>query len=72
MQAEEQLQNGIVGFRPWRNELGAGLQVALVMLSPGIAVASGAPPISGKMTASQGRPGTSQPAACSTEISCLN
>ena len=57
MQAEEQPQNGIAGLKHWRNDFGAGLKVALLSLplSPGIAVASGAPPISGKMTASQGR-----------------
>ena len=41
MQAEEHPQNGIVGLKHWRYDLGAGLQVALVSvpLSLGIAVA---------------------------------
>jgi MFS superfamily sulfate permease-like transporter len=58
MQAEEQPQNGIAGLKHWRNDPGAGLQVALVSLplSLGIAVASSAPPITGKMTSSEGRP----------------
>ncbi len=53
MQAEEQPQNGIAGLKHWRYDLGAGLQVALVSLplSLGIAVASGAPPITGIISA---------------------
>ena len=53
MLAEEQPQNGIAGLRHWRYDLGAGLQVALVSLplSLGIAVASGAPPITGIISA---------------------
>ena len=53
MQAEEQPRNGIAGLRHWRYDLGAGLQVALVSLplSLGIAVASGAPPITGVVSA---------------------
>ena len=58
MQAEEQLQNGIAGLKHWRYDSGAGLQVALVSLplSFGMAVVSGAPPITGKMISSKGRP----------------
>lgn len=46
-------QNGIKGLRHWRYDLNAGLQVALVSLplSLGIAVASGAPPITGVISA---------------------
>ena len=46
-------QNGIKGLRHWRYDLNAGLQVALVSLplSLGIAVASGAPPITGLISA---------------------
>ena len=53
MQAVEQPQNGIAGLKHWRYDLGAGLQVALVSLplSLGIAVASGAPPITGIISA---------------------
>jgi MFS superfamily sulfate permease-like transporter len=53
MQAEEQPRNGIAGLRHWRYDLSAGLQVALVSLplSLGIAVASGAPPITGVISA---------------------
>lgn len=53
MQAEAQPQNGIAGLKHWRYDLGAGLQVALVSLplSLGIAVASGAPPITGLVSA---------------------
>ena len=53
MLAEEQPQNGIAGLKHWRYDLGAGLQVALVSLplSLGIAVASGAPPITGIISA---------------------
>lgn len=53
MQAVEQPQNGIAGLKHWRYDLGAGLQVALVSLplSLGIAVASGAPPITGIVSA---------------------
>jgi hypothetical protein len=59
----------------WRYDLGAGLQVALVSLplSPGIAVASGAPPITGKNDFVGTKScGTSQSAAYSIEMSCLN
>jgi carbonic anhydrase len=53
MQAAEQPQNGIAGLKHWRYDLGAGMQVALVSLplSLGIAVASGAPPITGIISA---------------------
>lgn len=42
-------RNGIKGLKHWRFDLMAGLQVALVSLplSIGIAVASGAPPVTG-------------------------
>ncbi len=46
-------QNGIAGLKHWRYDLLAGLQVALVSLplSLGIAVASGAPPVTGIISA---------------------
>ena len=46
-------RNGIAGLKHWRYDLLAGLQVALVSLplSLGIAVASGAPPITGIISA---------------------
>lgn len=46
-------QNGIAGLKHWRYDLLAGLQVALVSLplSLGIAVASGAPPVTGVISA---------------------
>lgn len=49
----EKPQNGISGLRHWRYDLAAGIQVALVSLplSLGIAVASGAPPITGVISA---------------------
>lgn len=49
----EKPQNGIKGLKHWRYDLGAGLQVALVSLplSLGIAIASGAPPITGVISA---------------------
>jgi carbonic anhydrase len=45
--------NGIKGLKHWRYDLGAGLQVALVSLplSLGIAIASGAPPVTGVISA---------------------
>jgi MFS superfamily sulfate permease-like transporter len=53
MQAGDKPQNGLAGLRHWRYDLGAGLQVALVSLplSLGIAVASGAPPVTGVISA---------------------
>lgn len=50
---EEKPQNGIPGLKYWRHDLSAGLQVALLglPLSLGIAVASGAPPVSGVISA---------------------
>jgi MFS superfamily sulfate permease-like transporter len=50
---DEKPRNGLAGLRHWRFDLGAGLQVALVSmpLSLGIAVASGAPPITGIISA---------------------
>ena len=49
----EKPQNGIKGLKHWRYDLGAGLQVALVSmpLSLGIAIASGAPPVTGVISA---------------------
>lgn len=46
-------QNGIPGLKNWRHDLSAGLQVALLglPLSLGIAVASGAPPVAGVISA---------------------
>jgi len=51
--AMEKPQNGVRGLKHWRYDLLAGLQVALVglPLSLGIAVASGAPPITGVISA---------------------
>ncbi|MDO9635988.1 MAG: solute carrier family 23 protein, partial [Thiobacillus sp.] len=49
MKPDEKPQNGLAGLKYWRYDLFAGLQVALVSLplSLGIAVASGAPPVTG-------------------------
>ena len=46
-------QNGLAGLKHWRYDMMAGLQVALVSLplSLGIAVASGAPPVTGLVSA---------------------
>lgn len=46
-------ENGLKGLRYWRYDLLAGLQVALVSLpiSLGIAIASGAPPVTGIISA---------------------
>ena len=51
--SDEKPGNGLAGLKHWRYDLGAGLQVALVSmpLSLGIAVASGAPPITGIISA---------------------
>lgn len=51
--AMEKPQNGLRGLKHWRYDLLAGLQVALIglPLSLGIAVASGAPPITGVISA---------------------
>ena len=51
--ATDKPQNGLAGLRHWRYDLSAGLQVALVSLplSLGIAIASGAPPITGLISA---------------------
>lgn len=53
MQGMEKPRNGIAGLVHWRHDLFAGLQVALVSLplSLGIAIASGAPPITGVVSA---------------------
>ena len=53
MPLEEKPQNGIKGLTHWRYDLVAGLQVALVSLplSLGIAIASGAPPVTGVISA---------------------
>lgn len=50
---EEKPQNGLPGLKHWRYDLLAGLQVALVglPLSLGIALASGAPPVTGVISA---------------------
>ena len=49
----EKPQNGIKGLKHWRFDLMAGMQVALVSLplSLGIAIASGAPPVTGVISA---------------------
>lgn len=46
-------ENGVAGLRHWRHDLVAGLMVSIVSLplSLGIAVASGAPPITGVISA---------------------
>lgn len=51
--ALEKPENGVRGLKHWRYDLLAGLQVALIglPLSLGIAVASGAPPITGVISA---------------------
>ena len=53
MKAEEKPHNGIAGLRHWRHDLLSGMQVALVSLplSLGIAIASGAPPVTGLVSA---------------------
>jgi len=45
----EKPQNGFAGLKHWKHDLAAGLVVSLISLpfSLGIAVASGAPPITG-------------------------
>ncbi len=51
--AGEKPQNGVAGLKHWRYDLMAGLQVAMmgIPLSLGIAVASGAPPVCGIISA---------------------
>src|ERR1700729_841895 len=51
--AMEKPQNGLAGLKHWRHDLVAGLVVSLVSLpfSLGIAVASGAPPVCGLISA---------------------
>ena len=53
MTTDEKPQNGIAGLKHWRYDLLAGMQVALISLplSLGIAVASGAPPVTGVISA---------------------
>lgn len=53
MKPEEKPKNGLAGLKHWRYDLLAGLQVALVSLplSLGIAIASGAPPVTGLVSA---------------------
>ena len=53
MKADEKPQNGLAGLKHWRYDLLAGMQVALVSLplSLGIAIASGAPPVTGLISA---------------------
>lgn len=50
---DEKPQNGVRGLKHWRLDLLAGLQVALLALplSLGIAIASGAPPVAGVISA---------------------
>jgi hypothetical protein len=75
MQAEGLPPDGIAGLKHRPCDLGAGLQVALVSLplSLGVVVASGAPPITGKNDFVGTRTcGTSQSAAYSIAMSCLN
>jgi len=50
---DEKPENGIPGLKHWRYDLVAGLQVALVALplSLGVALASGAAPITGVISA---------------------
>src|SRR3954471_8334199 len=49
----EKPQNGVAGLKHWRHDLVAGLVVSLISLpfSLGIAVASGAPPVCGLISA---------------------
>ena len=51
--ALEKPQNGLAGLKHWRHDLLAGMVVSLVSVpfSLGIAVASGAPPICGLISA---------------------
>src|SRR5437016_13528553 len=51
--ALEKPENGLAGLKHWRHDLVAGLVVSLISLpfSLGIAVASGAPPITGIISA---------------------
>jgi MFS superfamily sulfate permease-like transporter len=51
--AAEKPQNGLAGLKHWRHDLVAGLLVSLISLpfSLGIAIASGAPPIAGIVSA---------------------
>ena len=51
--AIEKPQNGVAGLKHWRYDLMAGLQVAMmgIPLSLGIAIASGAPPVCGLISA---------------------
>jgi MFS superfamily sulfate permease-like transporter len=51
--AAEKPQNGVAGLKHWRYDVMAGLQVAMmgIPLSLGIAVASGAPPVCGLISA---------------------
>ena len=53
MTADNKPQNGLAGLKHWRYDLMAGMQVALISLplSLGIAVASGAPPVTGVVSA---------------------
>ena len=50
---KEKPQNGVAGLKHWRYDLMAGLQVAMmgIPLSLGIAIASGAPPVCGVISA---------------------
>src|SRR5206468_2382435 len=50
---DEKPENGVAGLKHWRHDIVAGLVVSLISLpfSLGIAVASGAPPICGLISA---------------------
>ncbi len=50
---KEKPQNGVAGLKHWRYDLMAGLQIAMmgIPLSLGIAIASGAPPVCGLISA---------------------
>jgi carbonic anhydrase len=50
---KEKPQNGVAGLKHWRYDIMAGLQVAMmgIPLSLGIAIASGAPPVCGLISA---------------------
>jgi carbonic anhydrase len=51
--ASEKPQNGVAGLKHWKYDIMAGLQVAMmgIPLSLGIAIASGAPPVCGLISA---------------------
>src|SRR5262245_62619420 len=53
MPEREKPQDGVAGLRDWKYDVMAGLQVAMmgIPLSLGIAIASGAPPVCGLISA---------------------